>query len=791
VSLRGWEASATDHLAIYHEVDIALDSFPYNGATTTCEALYMGVPVVSLAGDRHAGRMGASLLNAAGLGYLVARSAEQYVTIAANLAADLPALAALRASLRAQLQASAIMDESGFTRRLEDCYLQLWQECLRERSPDAQAAGSTAERLARAQSLRDAGPAPGVALTEATDLCHAVLRAEPDNEQALTLVWDLAYDAGAPGAAVEWINRGLAVRETSRMHYMLGCVLQSQGRLEEAAAAFRRTLALDASHARAANNLGCVHEAAGHRAEAERHYRQAIALDAQLAQAHYNLGNLQRQQGQGESAIDSLCRALQVDGRQADWHCNLGELQAQHRQWDAAIMSLRAALAADPAHDRARLALADALLACGDTEQALDVLPERSAPSPWRAAMDLRRLQLQQTLHPETSGATLAAQRRWWENHGRTVLRGTTGPRPGRSDAQRRPLRVAYLLPDAGSVAARAHIAPLLLAHDAAVVRVHGYALATHAPELEAPLRSACAVWRDVSEMDDEAVVRQLRADGIDVLVDLACSAGAARPGVLARQAVRVQCSWPLAAPGVVLPGAALRITDEWCDPQDRETDDEQLLRLARPALCYRPPGAFVQAEAAPAAAGAPLVFGWLGSPSELSPSTWAAWAAILQAVPQSRLQLGSSAFASELAQERLRECAAAAGIDDARLELRATDEADPAFFSAVDIALDSFPLNGLGSCAALWAGVPVVSLAGRGGVARRGAGILAAADASEGLAASSGGYVHTAVQWASEVTHLRAARQVGSRRVRSSRLADAAALARALEQAYAALIAA
>jgi predicted O-linked N-acetylglucosamine transferase (SPINDLY family) len=105
-----------DHLAAYGQVDIALDTFPYNGTTTTCEALWMGVPVVTLIGDREVARTGLSLLTAAGLGELAAPDAEAYVTIAAGLARDTMALARLRAGLRQRLAASALRDGPGYAR---------------------------------------------------------------------------------------------------------------------------------------------------------------------------------------------------------------------------------------------------------------------------------------------------------------------------------------------------------------------------------------------------------------------------------------------------------------------------------------------------------------------------------------------------------------------------------------------------------------------------------------------------------------------------------------------------
>ncbi len=108
-----------DHLAQYARVDIALDTFPYHGTTTTCEALLMGVPVVSLAGDTHASRVGVSILTNLGEPGLIATSEDQFVAIASALARDTPRRASLRTTLRERLLASPLCDPIAFTRRFE------------------------------------------------------------------------------------------------------------------------------------------------------------------------------------------------------------------------------------------------------------------------------------------------------------------------------------------------------------------------------------------------------------------------------------------------------------------------------------------------------------------------------------------------------------------------------------------------------------------------------------------------------------------------------------------------
>ena len=117
VSLAGWSPAIADHLAAYAGVDIALDSFPYHGTTTTCEALWMGVPVVTLAGQTHAARVGVSLLTAVGHPEWVAQDRAEYVRIASELARDPVALDQARAGLRAAMAASALLDHVGQARR--------------------------------------------------------------------------------------------------------------------------------------------------------------------------------------------------------------------------------------------------------------------------------------------------------------------------------------------------------------------------------------------------------------------------------------------------------------------------------------------------------------------------------------------------------------------------------------------------------------------------------------------------------------------------------------------------
>lgn len=131
VELLGFFDSPKDHLAAYSRVDVALDTFPYNGTTTTCEALWMGVPVVSLAGESHASRVGLSLLTAVGHADWVTLTPKAYVEKAAALAQNRAFLCQLRESLRSKVAASILFDHAGQAARFETALRQAWSEWCR------------------------------------------------------------------------------------------------------------------------------------------------------------------------------------------------------------------------------------------------------------------------------------------------------------------------------------------------------------------------------------------------------------------------------------------------------------------------------------------------------------------------------------------------------------------------------------------------------------------------------------------------------------------------------------
>jgi protein O-GlcNAc transferase len=127
IQLLSLQPSTREHLNLYNKVDIGLDTFPYHGTTTTCDALWMGVPVVSLAGDTPASRVGISLLSNVGLQELIAGTEDEYIQIAVKLANDIHRLQNLRSGLRGRMAHSPLTDAKTFTVNLEKCYRMMWE----------------------------------------------------------------------------------------------------------------------------------------------------------------------------------------------------------------------------------------------------------------------------------------------------------------------------------------------------------------------------------------------------------------------------------------------------------------------------------------------------------------------------------------------------------------------------------------------------------------------------------------------------------------------------------------
>lgn len=367
-----------DYLAAHADVDIILDTFPYPGGTTTCEALWMGVPTLTLVGETMLSRQGASLLTAAGLEDWIARDVDDYVARAVAHATDPGRLSKLRAGLRQQVLASPLFDTCRFALNLEHALHSMWRQKKNnllgqeEERKDTIATGTegvTIHQLFQAaMEHHQAGRLP-----EAEAIYRQVLQVAPDQPDALHLLGVIAHQEGKHEVAVELIAKAVRLHPTSAMCHNLGLALQAQGKHEAAIESYSQALSLKPDYADAYGNMGLACHLQGKLEAAVESYRMAISLKPDYAAAHNNLANVLKEQGKLEAAIESYRQALVCQPDYAAAHNNMGNALQDQGKLEAAVNSYQKALCLNPDYADAYSNLGLALMALGKIDAAINV----------------------------------------------------------------------------------------------------------------------------------------------------------------------------------------------------------------------------------------------------------------------------------------------------------------------------------------------------------------------------------------------------------------------------------
>jgi protein O-GlcNAc transferase len=493
-----------------------------------------------------------------------------------------------------------------------------------------------------------------------------------------------------------------------------------------------------------------------HHDGAEASLREATALDPKCAEAFWALGDVLQTHGHSSEAEKPLRRAIALDPRQAHFYVSLGRSLQSRLRFDEMAAAYRKAVALKPGLRNVRDAI-ESIPLCNllyDDAASPATVFERHAA--W--------------------GATVAAE-------------SPVAPAvfPNTREPERR-LRVAYLSPDFRYHAVSFFFQPLLAHHDSAAFDIFCYAEIEDPDPVTAYLQGLGGTWRDTATLDDAALQAQLRADGIDIAIDLAGHMTGNRLRALAAKPAPVLATW-LGYPATTgLAAIDWRITDARADPPGQErVHTEKLMRLGESFLCFAP---FItqvpEVAPVPAARRGRVTFGSFNNPLKISASAAATWARILAAVPNSRLVLKSVDFNEPQRRQALLALFAAHGIAAERIELRPPQPAMPEHlgsYADIDIALDPFPYNGTTTtCEAMWMGVPMVALIGDHHAARVGFDLLSLVGLEELAAPDLDAYVATAVALANDVPRLETWRGESRERMRRSPLCDGPRFARSFE---------
>jgi protein O-GlcNAc transferase len=456
-------------------------------------------------------------------------------------------------------------------------------------------------------------------------------------------------------------------------------------------------------------------------------FEKAAQLDSTSHLPFFMLGNATSELGDLDTAVGHFVRARELCPNEYVIRFNLGLHQLLRGYTDSAIEELRVACSLNPTY-----------------------LPARSTY--------IMALHGSDRIGPEEIAAVI---RKWgvrFASEHREIA--TPAPRPDPKVSGK--LRVGFISGDFRLHSVARFFEPLVSARDSDGFAYVLYSNSGEQDSVTARLRSRSDEWRTVFSLSDDALVKVIRDDRIDVLVDLSGHTAFNRLSVFARRAAPVQISY-LGYPGSTgLPTMDFRITDAITDPAPIADawHSERLLRLPDSQWCFRPYGTSPEPGPLPACSAGFVTFGSFNELSKMSDTALRCWAEILVNSPNSRLRLTRIR-----SPQRAAEIVAAlgdSGVSPDRIDRVSHLDNPPhgSQFAGVDIALDPYPYNGVTTtCESLYFGIPVISLHGPDCVSRSGLSLLGSLGLLELVAATPRRYVEIALALAGDLTRLESLR--------------------------------
>lgn len=564
----------------------------------------------------------------------------------------------------------------------------------------------------------------------------------------------IAYQQNGRYAEAEAAYRAVlqAAPEDLEGLHLLGSALQLQGKLDEAASVLQKLVSLNPGIPEAHFSLGCILHAQGRFAGAAEKFATALELRPDFAEACSNRGNALKALGRTDDAEDCYRQALQLRPEFAEAHYNLGNVLHEQGRLDEAVTAYRAALRTRPDFSDAHSNLV----------YALNFLPRYDPESIFKA-------------HLEWGAAHGDPLRKFMQPHANPCGEG-------------RPVRIGYVSPNFRNHAVAYFFEPVLTHHDRDRFAIVCYSDVVRPDEVTRRLRRYQSTWRDIAGRADEEVADMIRADAIDILVDLSGHTDHNRLSLFARKPAPVQVTWNGYANTTGLSTIDYRVTDAFADPpgMTERYHTEKLVRLPEIYMCIQPPVDAPAVNHLPALESRHLTFGSFNAASKITSQVVALWARILKAVPGSRLIM--AAVSPGRAQRRILDLFSHEEIERDRLELHGRLPFSEFLYlhHRADIALDPFPFHGTTTtCHTLWMGLPVITLAGATHVSRVGVSFLSNVGLSDLIAQSPDDYIRIATGLAGDLERLQKLRDGLRQRMIDSPLTDAPRLTRHLEQAY------
>ncbi|RJF78450.1 tetratricopeptide repeat protein [Azospirillum cavernae] len=668
-------------------------------------------------------------------------------------------------------------------------------------------------------------------LNRARGLAEGVLAVASGEPRALFVLGSAAALSGSPAEAIPLFRRsiasggatpellhnlGLALHQTGDLveaergfvaailraprfaeaYHSLGVTLAAGGRGEDAAAAFQRAVEERPDWVEAWLNLAATLGANNRPQAAFAVYRDVLDRHPHNPRFQFLAGTAALTADILEEADRLLRQALLRTPRDPGILNNLGLALNRMGRIGESVHMFRQAITIRADYAEAWFGLAAALDAQGDSQAALEAYRTAADLRPDDPGNDSNRLMML-NYRAELSAAALFGAHRDWGRRTEARVAATVpvaAATPQRSPLDGRRLRIGYVSPDFRLHSVAMFLLPLLEAHDRSQVELFAYSNVETPDAVTDHVRRSVDWWRDCRHLSDDELAARIRADAIDLLVDLTGHTARNRLEVFARKPAPVQVSW-LGYPATTgLATIDARFTDAVADPPGASDGhhSERLVRLDGGFLCYRPLSPAPDPAAPPCLTNGFVTFGSFNTLNKLTPAVAALWARVLNAIPESRLLLKAGPLADSSVRKRLHALFAAHGLEPGRVVLRARLPDNNGHLNAyglMDVALDPFPYNGTTtSCEALWMGVPLLTLPGDRHAARVGASLLTVIGRPDLIAADEEDFVRKAIALAADPRRLADDRKSLRPTMRNARLCNAPAFAREFERACFAL---
>ncbi len=495
----------------------------------------------------------------------------------------------------------------------------------------------------------DAANNLGGALDQLGDLDEAIvayrgaLQHDPERVTTLTNLGSALLCAGQHDEAIAVCRRATALAPGFAPAFNnLGLALTANRKLDAAIEALREAVRLRPDFAEAWFNLANARQKRGDFSDALADYRRAIELRAGWAEAHINLGNTLQALRQFEAAAAAYRQALALQPDNVDALNNLGSAERDLGHVDEAIAAFRRCLAIRPDFHIPYCNLGNALRDSGQIEEAVDAYRRAVEICP-HDLISHSNLAYAVHFHPQYDGAAILRENRRWDAAHAAGLRREWHRHANDRDPERR-LRVGYIGADFRDHCQSLFTIPLFSHHDRGHYGVFCYANVPSPDDVTRRIMQYADGWRVTTGHIDRDIVDEIRADGIDILVDLTMHMSNGRPLVLARKPVPVQVAY-LAYPGTTgIAAIDYRFTDSYLDPPtDGDADySERSWRLPETFWCYDPLADEPSPSPLPAQAAGRVTFGCLNNFCKVNAPTVTLWAGALDAVAESRLLLMS-----------------------------------------------------------------------------------------------------------------------------------------------------